>query len=253
MKKCVKCGNDKPRNAEYFCIRKNSKDGLRGACKECTRAETKIYREEHKELIKAHSNSYRGTHKQSLSQYSKIYNRSYRKKHKEKKAIYEKSYKREHKEELAAQAIRYRNEHKEEIKAYLEKHKERISTRFSIYAKANRDQMNAYKQARKAKERKLTHTLTREQWQEIKNNFDNKCAYCGKAKTLEQEHFYPVTLGGEYATSNIIPACKNCNSSKGAKLFKDWYPQQPYFNKSRENNILKYLGYKNNSQQLAMM
>ena len=71
-------------------------------------------------------------------------------------------------------------------------------------------------------------TLTLKQWEQIKKDFDYKCAYCGITETehynqfnerLHQEHFYAMSKGGGLTHNNIIPACKSCNSSKGTKDF----------------------------------
>lgn len=103
-------------------------------------------------------------------------------------------------------------------------------------------------QKRKALKKSLPHNLTAEQWKAIKKEFNNQCCYCGKKdKKLTQEHFIPLTKGGEYTINNIIPACKSCNSSKNNKDFFDWYPKQPFYSKEREQKILDYLGY--NEQQ----
>jgi len=71
-------------------------------------------------------------------------------------------------------------------------------------------------QKRIARERGLVADLTREQWQEIKSFYDNRCVYCGnKFERLTQDHIIPVTKGGGYTFSNIVPACRSCNSRKG--------------------------------------
>lgn len=89
----------------------------------------------------------------------------------------------------------------------------------------------------------LPATLTIEEWNNIKTNFKEKCAYCGKKLPLTQEHFIPVTQGGAYAISNIIPVCLSCNCSKQDMNFFIWYPKQEYHSKKREKFILEYLNY----------
>jgi 5-methylcytosine-specific restriction endonuclease McrA len=99
---------------------------------------------------------------------------------------------------------------------------------------------------------KLPYTLTEEQWEEIKNYFDNRCAYCGKEKPLQQEHFIPVSKGGEYTHNNIIPACGDCNFKKLNHDFFEWYPKQKSYSELRERKILNYLGYTGKTQQLRL-
>ena len=65
--------------------------------------------------------------------------------------------------------------------------------------------------------------LTTEQWDEILKNFDYKCAYCGKKlDNPQREHFIPVSKGGGYTISNIVPSCVSCNSSKKNNHPLDW-------------------------------
>lgn len=60
--------------------------------------------------------------------------------------------------------------------------------------------------------------LTSEEWTEILEEFDHRCAYCqtpdGK---LEIEHMTPLIRGGRHTASNVVPACRSCNASKGRR------------------------------------
>ena len=56
---------------------------------------------------------------------------------------------------------------------------------------------------------------------------ENQCAYCLR-EGLSKDHLKPLVKKGMptgYITSiqNLVPCCSNCNSSKGAKSFTDWY------------------------------
>ena len=118
--------------------------------------------------------------------------------------------------------------------------------------KTNRDKFNLRDQKKKLKKRQLAATLTLNQWEDIKNYFNNKCAYCGENTKLTQDHFTPISKGGEYTHNNIIPACGSCNSSKRNREFIEWYPKQKFYSKKREKAILKFLNYKGEVQQLAI-
>ena len=113
--------------------------------------------------------------------------------------------------------------------------------------------MTINEQKRRARVKELPSTLTLGQWNTIKIAFDNRCCYCGKVKPLAQEHFIAVANKGEYSHNNIVPACKSCNSSKRDKDFFEWYSKFKFYSKTREQKILKYLGYKNNIQQLSFI
>jgi 5-methylcytosine-specific restriction endonuclease McrA len=60
--------------------------------------------------------------------------------------------------------------------------------------------------------------LTALEWAEIKAVYSYRCAYCGQMKPLTQDHVIPISKGGEHTASNIVPACRSCNSRKGARL-----------------------------------
>jgi hypothetical protein len=50
-----------------------------------------------------------------------------------------------------------------------------------------------------------------------------KCWYCGRADVfLALDHVLARSRGGADNPENLVPACKPCNSSKGAKLVEDW-------------------------------
>ncbi len=63
----------------------------------------------------------------------------------------------------------------------------------------------------------------------IKQAWGNRCAYCGKsAKTLQLDHVTPVHTGGLSLTVNLVPACEECNRSKGTRHWRVWMLEQRY-------------------------
>jgi 5-methylcytosine-specific restriction endonuclease McrA len=57
--------------------------------------------------------------------------------------------------------------------------------------------------------------LTPAQWNEIKAAYDHRCVYCGrKMQRLTQDHITPISKGGHHTVSNVVPACRPCNSAK---------------------------------------
>lgn len=60
--------------------------------------------------------------------------------------------------------------------------------------------------------------LTYEQWQGILEHFGYRCAYCGDPGATTMDHVLPIKRGGLHTAANVLPACKSCNSSKGARL-----------------------------------
>lgn len=96
----------------------------------------------------------------------------------------------------------------------------------------------------------LPHTLTNEEWDEIVQDFNHSCAYCGMSEDehlkkwgeiLHQEHFVAISSGGGYEVGNIIPSCKSCNSRKRSQDFFEWYPNYKHYDEERMDFILTYL------------
>jgi hypothetical protein len=46
--------------------------------------------------------------------------------------------------------------------------------------------------------------------------FHNRCRYCGAGGLLERDHRVPMSRGGLNRISNIVPACRRCNSVKAS-------------------------------------
>lgn len=60
--------------------------------------------------------------------------------------------------------------------------------------------------------------VTQNEWEAILAAHDSACAYCGSPdRPLEMDHVIALSKGGKHCASNIVPACKPCNSSKGAR------------------------------------
>ena len=89
-------------------------------------------------------------------------------------------------------------------------------------------------------------TLPTKQWETLKAEFNNKCAYCGHTATKENrgivpDHLIPVTRYGELVLGNTVPSCQTCNDSRGEK---DWRPfVRERFPEHAENRIAKIEAY----------
>lgn len=108
--------------------------------------------------------------------------------------------------------------------AYYVANAENCRVRSRRWRKANPDRKLISEQRRRA--RKLASwpsVVTREDWNRLVIRFDRQCAYCGQRATpLVMEHVVPLSRGGRHAIGNILPACRPCNSSKGAAFLVEW-------------------------------
>ena len=87
-------------------------------------------------------------------------------------------------------------------------------------------------------------SYTHQQWKETVIYFGGECAYCGrtmkKGERLTKDHLEPVSDGGATTQDNIVPACSSCNSSKGAREWRQWFMSQSFFSQERMNRIFKW-------------
>lgn len=164
------------------------------------------------------------------------YNKKYRRAKKEKLVQYDKLYFQMNKETILARQKKYHKTHPAI-------NKEKTAERNRKWASKNLEKIRIKHQKRRANKKFLHSTLTLEQWEIIKNHFNGKCAYCGKATKLTQDHFIALKMGGEYTPNNIVPSCVSCNSSKQTKSFFDWYPNFKCYSKKREKAVLEFLNY----------
>lgn len=268
-KVCTKCDLEKPLTNEYFSRRSDKKDGFETICKECKREYNKKYWKENKEKLQKQNAKYYKNNKEKFAEQHK----AYREKNKEELLKYNRDYYEENKEKLLEQKKEYYQKNRDEKLKYREGHykanrdklikyargyykdnKDKIAEYSKGYRENNRDLRNVLEQRRRAKKNKLPNHFTKSEWKDTKDYFDNRCAYCGSDEELTQEHFIPLSKGGEYTVNNIIPACRSCNCSKKDRDFFEWYPEQGFYSKARENKILEYLNYIDSDiQQLALL
>lgn len=73
--------------------------------------------------------------------------------------------------------------------------------------------------------------LTKEQWRDTLEHFSQCCAYCGKplGKTPGKDHAVPINKKslGEHCAGNVVPCCKECNSKKHSKDYREFLQNDP--------------------------
>jgi len=135
-----------------------------------------------------------------------------------------------------AAAAKYRAENPEKVRAavakYYAENSEKVLASQAKYKKANPDKYRAIKQRYRAKKRNAQGTFTAADWKAKLEYYGYRCRYCGihKSETsegwLEADHAIPLSQGGTNFISNIVPACKSCNCSKGTKTFTEYLDGQ---------------------------
>ena len=57
--------------------------------------------------------------------------------------------------------------------------------------------------------------MTTEEWHRLLFEYLYACGYCGAWTALTADHRIPLVRGGSNDVTNLIPACRICNSRKG--------------------------------------
>lgn len=78
------------------------------------------------------------------------------------------------------------------------------------------------KQHRRRANQDDVRVVTARDWRRLVQRYNGLCAYCRDRPATDQDHVIPVARGGRFAIGNLLPACRPCNSSKGAKLLVEW-------------------------------
>jgi len=72
---------------------------------------------------------------------------------------------------------------------------------------------------RKYRERGAEGSHTLAEWETVLAAHGGSCAYCGRSDIpITRDHRVPISRGGSNFIDNIVPACRPCNSRKGARL-----------------------------------
>lgn len=162
----------------------------------------------------------------------RVYSVRWRAEHPEQKRAYHvKWYAANRDEKLASNAnwhaehpdykAKWRKEHRDEKRAYAAKwyaeHLEQKRVYDAAWRKEHPEEVRAYATNYQHRRRANGGNFTRAAWEHLKALFGHRCAYCGRRmERLEQDHVVPLAKGGWHCSMNIVPACRSCNSRKGA-------------------------------------
>ena len=229
MKKCTKCGRWLVASTVNFHRQKRGRYGLRGECKECVKQyhkanEEKIAKQQKqwREANPEYNKQWRGANKGKLTEYGKKrylvnrddkleYQKQYYENNKEKRIEYQKEYDKQYRQTPQGQAARF---------------------------KANN--------RRRHKKETQGTGVTKEQWLEMMQYFDWRCAYSGERltdKTRSGDHIVPIDAGGDDMVWNMVPMTRSLNSSKWKKDMLEWYKKQPFYSEARLAKIYEWQEY----------
>ena len=78
----------------------------------------------------------------------------------------------------------------------------------------------------------------------IKYAFGGFCAYCRCKRASTLDHIRPRSKGGSNLRSNLVPACIECNHSKGSENWLVWYQRQEFYNTIAQELIEEWIANK---------
>ncbi len=85
---------------------------------------------------------------------------------------------------------------------------------YNGYCKRHPNRIAHLKARRYAREKGAIGKHSLEQWENLKIEHDNRCAFCRGKKKLTKDHIIPLSEGGTDYIDNIQPLCRSCNSKK---------------------------------------
>lgn len=217
---CSTCKKEFPATLEYFYKDSGKKYGLNQKCKACKNLYTNYYK---KEIM---SDERKAEVKKEQIKYWAQYRSNNLETVREKRRQY------------------YRENMERLIEARRNRTTEEIQTERTVkreYVKNNLEKYRANTAKRRSLKQGSVSNYSAEEWLKTLKYFKFKCAYCGCTENLVQDHFIPLSKGGGYIPSNIIPTCVFCNSSKHDSDFDIWYKKQKFYNKKRELKIIQYI------------
>lgn len=95
------------------------------------------------------------------------------------------------------------------------KHKGKRLQKQKEWRERNPAKVQEYVERHRAKKLGVEYDFTAGQWRDILEQFGYRCVYCLEERDdLEIDHVVPLERGGAHKASNIVPACRSCNSSK---------------------------------------
>jgi len=255
MKRCTKCGDEKPFDA--FSPSRNGSQGRHSWCKSCTAAKGREYRSQDS-AARAARNPYRKRQNPtdtSTRECSKCEQRlsveSFGTDRRAKdgrdswckrcRAAATKAYREANPDKANAAIERWRRANqawvsergrrlviakgqpeRDRRNAYLRTYRaanpEKTAAKLRAYAQRYPEKTRARCALRRARLKGAAiRDLTITQWEAIKAAYNQRCAYCSKRRPLEMDHVIPLVKGGNHTASNIVPACRSCNGRKWSK------------------------------------
>lgn len=183
--------------SKRFCSRACSLAAYRRAHLDDSRRWTAAYRQRYPDRVQ----------QQNRAAYPRrrAYQVEWRKKHPERVKQYSRDHRKRNPE----------RRHEDQRRSY-QKHADKRRAENARWRKENPDRHAFISAARRARAMAAPGTHTYQDWLDLIQKHEGRCAYCGLAtEHLTRDHIVPLKLGGGNDIANILPACRPCNARKG--------------------------------------
>ena len=225
FKKCKECNT--LYHISNFHKHKLGKYGVRNICKQC-RAKFNM---EHKEEQLQYNKQYREKNRERILDYCH--------QNRDKRNKQTKEWRKQNAEYVKQYRKQYQDEHKEEIREY---HKQ--------YRQTPQGQIKNFNSNsnRRTKEENQGSGITKDQWLEMMNFFNWKCAYSGEdiggSKNIRSiDHIVALDNGGLNEIWNCVPMYRSYNCSKRTQDMEEWYKKQDFYSEERLQKIYEWQEY----------
>lgn len=108
-----------------------------------------------------------------------------------------------------------------------------------------RTQTSAFYYAKYQFKRSILENSLLSQYTDEDNNaaleYFGGCAFCGKKPAPRKDHLVAVFECGDFVRQNVVPACQECDDSKGRKDYRDWMR-----NSKSKKSVRRRLGFSSN-------
>jgi 5-methylcytosine-specific restriction endonuclease McrA len=195
-KRCTRCLEWKP-ESEFYRDR-TKLDGLKSQCKDCRRDYKREYRRRMRALAQV--------------RLKRVMRR-----------VWQPQVRLEDRIRDSAGFRRWRDGNRARRKAYVtnylrEWHRAHPNARLPWHV-AHPELLTAQRQVRRADAAGASvNDLSAAEWRWLCEVYDHRCAYCGApTDDLTLDHVMPLAQGGSNTLSNVVPACRACNTDKGAR------------------------------------
>ena len=100
--------------------------------------------------------------------------------------------------------------------------KQLMIDRAKLWKRLNPDKVQVNTRDYASRRSGATGRFTARDYERLKNRLFGLCGYCFASPANTIDHIIPLSRNGSNFIGNIMPACGNCNYSKGPKTIVEW-------------------------------